>query len=133
MDIELINCFSLPPSLPPFLLPSSLTSSLPFFPPTSSRQNILPQVPDSTITIWSAESDPFDPVTLVTLRDLLGAEAVYIDLPPSLLTQYKEVTAANMARKGGEGGASYLPTTASVLATVGMGLASALAALYLYE
>ncbi|XP_063853732.1 protein FAM151B-like isoform X1 [Scylla paramamosain] len=94
---------------------------------------LLDQIPDSTITIWSLESDPFDPLAIVTLRDLLGADAVFLDLPETQMTQYLEVSSSEGKGATGEVTSASLLPTSSILATVGMVLCSALAALYLYE
>ncbi|XP_076046295.1 protein FAM151B isoform X2 [Oratosquilla oratoria] len=39
------------------------------------------QVPDSTITVWSAETDSVDMQGLVALRNNIGHDVVYYDLP----------------------------------------------------
>ncbi|XP_050702468.1 protein FAM151B-like [Eriocheir sinensis] len=96
---------------------------------------LLENTPDSTVTIWSSPQDPFDPEAIKTLVDILGHNAVYLDLPETQMTQYRDVAAAAAAAEGASKGAPFclLPTSASAWASVGMALATALAALYLYE
>ncbi|KAG0711845.1 Phosphorylated CTD-interacting factor 1 [Chionoecetes opilio] len=62
---------------------------------------LVDQVADSTITLWSAEKDTIDPAALITLRDLLGPEAVFFDLPQAQMIQ---VTAADLTSKAKSAG-----------------------------
>lgn len=89
------------------------------------------QIPDSTITIWSSESDKIEVLDLMTLRDNVGEDAVYVDLPEDQMKEFEE------AKNGGEGngavGFQLLPSNVSVWVTTGVAIATALAALYLYD
>ncbi|XP_042868540.1 protein FAM151B-like [Penaeus japonicus] len=91
---------------------------------------LLDSVPDSTITIWSSESDKVDVVDLITLSDNVGEDAVYVDLPDD---QMKEFVEAKNAGNNAAVGFQFLPSNVSVWATTGIALATALAALYFYD
>ncbi|XP_069989992.1 protein FAM151B isoform X2 [Penaeus vannamei] len=92
---------------------------------------LLDSIPDSTITIWSSENDKIEVLDLITLRDNVGEDAVYVDLPEDQMKEFEE------AKNGGEGngavGFQLLPSNTSVWVTTGVAIATALAALYLYD
>ncbi|KAK7069768.1 hypothetical protein SK128_015090 [Halocaridina rubra] len=87
-------------------------------------------VPDSTITVWSSESDTVDIQALLALRSLIGHDAVYYDLPEDQKKAFEE---ARDAQSSSEPSFRFWPSNTSALVTVGVALASALASLYLYE
>nr|XP_045596747.1 protein FAM151B-like isoform X1 [Procambarus clarkii] len=96
-----------------------------------SLEWLVDTIPDSTITVWSSPSDDIDVQALVALRDNIGHDSVYFDLPEDQQKAFDEAKQkeSNTAAVKFQ----FLPQNASAWATVGVALASALAALYLYE
>lgn len=92
---------------------------------------LVENVPESTITVWSSSSDTIDVQALLSLRDAVGNDSVYFDLPEEQKEEFDE------AKKAEENAAApsfqILPANASAWATAAIALGSALAALYLYD
>ncbi|XP_018020188.1 protein FAM151B isoform X2 [Hyalella azteca] len=55
---------------------------------------LLDAVPDSTLTVWSSESDEYNIEALVWLQDSVGADAVYYDLPPDQRAEFDKLRPA---------------------------------------
>jgi len=81
---------------------------------------------DCSITVWSSASDDVDVDGLVQLQERLGVEYVYFDLPEEQMPSFEKARSRS-------GGGSLLSDSVGMMATAGIGVATALAALYLYE
>ncbi|XP_071519735.1 protein FAM151B isoform X2 [Panulirus ornatus] len=92
---------------------------------------LLDNVPDSTITVWSASSDDIDVHALVVLRDNIGPDSVYFDLPEDQQKAFDEAKdrEANSATKKFQ----FLPNNTLAWASAGIALATALTTLYMYD
>ncbi|XP_068227081.1 protein FAM151B [Palaemon carinicauda] len=92
---------------------------------------LVENIPDSTITVWSSSSDTIDVQALLALRDAIGNDSVYFDLPEEQKKEFDEAKKAE--ERAGAPSFRILPTNASGWATAAIALGSALAALYLYD
>ncbi|KAK3863553.1 hypothetical protein Pcinc_030703 [Petrolisthes cinctipes] len=95
---------------------------------------LIENVLDSTLTVWSAATDDFDPQAILTLQDVVGTDALYLDLPEDQMEALEEarLRGEEQQRKNdGSGASNILPIT--TITTAALALVSALAALYLYN
>ena len=81
--------------------------------------------------MWSHSSDTIDVQALLNLRDVVGQDSVYFDLPEEQKKEFDEAKAAEDSAAAPS--FQFFPQNASAWATAGIALASALAALYLYD
>lgn len=90
---------------------------------------------DGSITVWSSPTDDFDPQAIMALQDVVGMDAMYLDLPDEQMealeeARVREEEQENMNQEAASGNAFPITTIAT---TAAIALASALAALYLYN
>lgn len=96
-----------------------------------SLEWLVDAIPDSTITVWSSASDDIDVQALIALRDNVGHDVVYFDLPEKQQKAFDEAKAKSLISAAAK--FNFFPQNINAWATAGVALASALAALYLYE
>jgi len=92
---------------------------------------LVENVPDSTVTIWSSPDDTIDVTTLLTLREKLGLDAVFVDLPSSQAAEFEVAKSAEDT--AAEPTYAFFPPASSLYATAAVGVASLLLTLYYYD
>lgn len=85
--------------------------------------------------MWSAPTDDFDPQAILALQDVVGMDAMYLDLPDEQMEALEEARVReeeheSMSKEAASGSAFPITT---ITTTAVIALASALAALYLYN
>lgn len=85
--------------------------------------------------MWSSPTDDFDPPAIMALQDLVGMDALYLDLPDEQMealeeARLREEEQENMSQEAASSNTFPITTVAT---TAAIALASALAALYLYN
>lgn len=83
------------------------------------------QVMDSTLTVWSSESDDVNIASLVMLQASVGANSVFIDLPPDQRAEFDSMqnstvdpAISSSVRIWPEGAAFYCTVIVLVLAVL---------------
>ncbi|KAG7161241.1 protein FAM151B-like isoform X2 [Homarus americanus] len=96
-----------------------------------SLEWLVDNIPDCSVSVWSSPSDDIDVQALIALRENVGSDTVYFDLPEDQQKAFDEVKDRESSTSAAR--FQFLPQNTSAWATAGVALASALAALYLYE
>jgi len=92
---------------------------------------LVEKVPDSSITVWSSSDDTIDVTAILSLREKIGLDALYVDLPEE---QQKEFEVAKSAEaNAAEPTYALFPPATSLYATAAVGVASLLLTLYYYD
>jgi len=92
---------------------------------------LIENVPDSSITVWSSSDDTIDVTTLMSLREKIGLDALFVDLPEEQQKEFE--VAKSVEANASEPTYAFFPPATSLYATAAVGVASLLLTLYYYD